>query len=149
MWEDCIQKWLAWGSWRDTSLPMAYYSVTLSGPASESLDRVQGKLMTSWKSGTGIGWWQPSKAKTIELLCWVYEQLCEHRKLEVADLMKFQPVTAPQGRRKFQPTLHQISVATKLLVDMHKREPTPEEVTAFLKRNPDVGWCPNIDRNDL
>jgi hypothetical protein len=119
--------------------------ISLSSPASEALEKVQSKMMRSFDAGTSLGHWRPSKAKVVEFLCWLYERLCEQQKLEMVDVTFFVPVTAPQGRKRVQPTLHQVSVASKMLGDRLQREPTHEEVMAFIKRNPDVGWCPNSE----
>lgn len=100
-----------------------------------------GKLRGAFDAG--VLSWSPSQSKTIEFLGWVYEQLCERQKIEVADTLLFRPITAMQGRPQFRPTLHQISVASKVLIEKLGREPTQLEVNAFLKRNPDVGWFPN------
>lgn len=117
---------------------MTRHQISVSPQSIAAFDAIVADLGKAFDDG--VLPWQPSQAKTLEMLCWVYRQLCEKKTLDVGATLLFRPVTARQGRPVFAPTLHQVSVASKMLIEKLGRTPTEREVNMFLKRNPDIGW---------
>jgi hypothetical protein len=118
---------------------MARSGITLSDQALEAFDSVVARLKMDFDRGVGFTLWSPTQSKVAEFLAWTFKRLLEKGSVNLRDLNEFMPATLPQGRKRYVPTAHQFSVASKMLIQKLQREPTHDEVMSFLKRNPDIG----------
>ena len=120
-------------------------TISLSDESYARLRIVMDRFEKAQEAGVSQFLWRPSCSKTIEFLTWFYENA--HASVEAYEQTKktmhaFHPATSMAGRPKRHNGLTVLGVATealrsKLLQAGERRDPTPEELKAFLKEHYD------------